>query len=138
MTLPAGWAAVASPPAPPGIEYAAQSPDGTQRVRVVRKSVPDGTKLNDFAATVSGELKGSASAYEVESESAITIGGAPAVRNVYRVTIAGKEVVGQSVAFVRNGAGYVVSTEVPAAQYDAKPDDAQALFDRIESTIHLP
>jgi hypothetical protein len=138
LTLPKGWAAIPNPAAPPGIEYAAQSADGMQRVRVVRKTVANGTKLNDFAATIASELKASATAYEVESESAITINGTAAVSNLYRATLDGRQVVGQSVALIKNGAGYAVSIDVPAAQYDANPDDTQALFDRIESTITLP
>jgi hypothetical protein len=39
---------------------------------------------------------------------------------------------------LRDGVGYAVSVDVPAAQYDADPDNVQAFFDRIESTIHLP
>jgi hypothetical protein len=138
LTLPTGWAAIPSPAAPPGIEYAAQSADGMQRVRVVRKMLPNGTKLTDFAATIASELKASANPYEIESERAITINGVATVSNLYRATINGIAVVGQSVALLRNGVGYAVSVDVPAAQYDAKPDDAQALFDRIESSIRLP
>jgi hypothetical protein len=138
MTLPDGWAAVMSPPAPPGIEYAAQSTNGMQRTRVVRKVVPNSTKLDDFAATIASELKSSASAYEIEAENAITINGVPAVGNLYRATLDGKDVVGQSVALLRDGVGYAVSVDVPAVQYDADPDNVQAFFDRIESTIHLP
>lgn len=138
IVLPAGWTPVAPPTAPPSVEYLAQNASGDQRVRVVRKMVTESTKLNDFAATVSEELKASTSAYEVEAEGMNTIGGVRAVRNLYRATIGGKDVVGQSVALIKGSNGYVVSVEVPAAQYDAKPDDAQALFDRIESSVMLP
>ena len=138
VALPTGWAAIASPAMPPGIEFAAQNASGDQRVRVIRKTVSEGTKLNDFAATVAGELKGTASAYEVEAEGMNTIGGAPAIRNLYRATIGGTAIVGQSVALIRGTSGYVVSVEVPAGQYDAKPDDVQALFDRIEGSVTLP
>lgn len=138
IVLPSGWASVAPPAAPPNVEYAAQGANGEQRVRVVRKPATAETKLNDLAATVAGELKTTASGYEVESEGTNTIGGARAVRNLYRATIDGREVVGQSVALIKGGNGYVISVEVPAAQYDAQPDDAQALFDRIESSVTLP
>ncbi|MDQ6905723.1 MAG: hypothetical protein M3176_02740 [Chloroflexota bacterium] len=138
IMLPSGWAAIASPAMPPGVEFAAQRASGDQHVRIVHKQIADGTKLNDFAATVAGELKATASNYEVESEGMNTIGGARAVRNLYRATVGGKEVVGQSVALIKGGNGYVISVEAPAAQYDAKPDDAQALFDQIESSITLP
>ncbi|MHB8648139.1 MAG: hypothetical protein ACYDAR_20350, partial [Thermomicrobiales bacterium] len=138
IALPQGWAAIAPPTIPPGVEFAAQSATGEQRVRVVREHVATTTKLNDFAATVAGELKATTSAYEVEAESMNTVGGAQAVRNLYRATAGGKDVVGQSVALIKGGYGYVVSVEVPAAQYDATPDDAQALFDRIESSVTLP
>lgn len=138
IILPVGWAAVAPPAAPPGIEYAAQSAGGEMRLRVVRKPVTESTKLNDLAATVASELKATTSGYEIEAEGTNTIGGARAVRNLYRTTIGGKEVVGQSVALIKGASGYVVSIEVPATQYDAKPDDAQALFDRVESSVTLP
>ncbi len=138
IVLPAGWASVAPPATPPNIEYAAQNANGEQRVRVVRKPATAETKLNDLAATVAGELKTAASGYEVESEGTNTIGGARAVRNLYRATIDGREVVGQSVALIKGGNGYVISVEVPATQYDTKPDDAQALFDRVESSVTLP
>lgn len=138
IVLPTGWAAVAPPTTPPGVEYAAQSASGDERLRVVRKPVTESTKLNDLAATVAGELKATTSGYEVEAEGTNTIGGARAVRNVYRTTVGGKEVVGQSVALIKGASGYVVSVEVPAAQYDAKSDDAQSLFDRVESSITLP
>jgi hypothetical protein len=107
-------------------------------VRVVRKQITEGTTLNDFAATVAGELKATTSNYEIESEAMNTVGGARAVRNLYRATVGGRDVVGQSVALIKGASGYVVSVEVPAAQYDASPDDAQALFDRVESSIALP
>ena len=94
--------------------------------------------MSQVAATIASELKSSASAYEIEAESAITINGVAAVSNLYRATLDGKQVVGQSVALMRNGVGYAVSVEVPAAQYDANPDDVQTIFDRIESTIRLP
>jgi hypothetical protein len=100
--------------------------------------VTDGTKLTDFAATVAGELKATADDYEVDAEDTATIGGVRAVRNLYRATVGGGAVVGQSVALIKGTNGYVISVEVPAAQYDAKPDDAQALFDRIESSVTLP
>ncbi|HEY8293162.1 MAG TPA: hypothetical protein VIG44_11770, partial [Thermomicrobiales bacterium] len=100
--------------------------------------VTESTKLNDFAATIAGELKASSANYEVDAEGTNTIGGVRAVRNFYRATVGGKEVVGQSVALLKGSNGYVISVEAPAAQYDAKPDDAQALFDRIESSIMLP
>jgi hypothetical protein len=138
IVLPDGWAAIAPPATPPGVEFAARSATGDQGLRVVRKQIADGTKLTDFAATVAGELKASSASYEVDAESANTIGGVRAVRNLYRATIGGKEVVGQSVALIKGGNGYVVSVEVPAAQYDAQPDDAQALFDRLESSVVLP
>ncbi len=138
VVLPDGWANIAPPATPPGVEFAAQSATGEQRVRVVRKQITEGTKLNDFAATVADERKGTASNYEVEAEGMNTIGGARAVRNLYRATVGGTNVVGQSVALIKGGNGYVVSVEVPATQYDAKPDDAQALFDRIESSVTLP
>jgi hypothetical protein len=138
IALPNGWAAVAVPATPPGVEFTAQGPTGDQRVRVVHKHVTDNTKLNDFAATTAGELKDTVSEYEVESEGMNTIGGVRAVRNIYRATIGGSEVVGQSIALIKGGNGYVISVEVPAAQYDAKQDDAQALFDRIESSVMLP
>jgi len=138
VAVPSDWAVVAPPAMPPGVEFAAQSASGDQRIRIVRKQIADGTKLNDFAATVAGELKATTSAYEVEAEGTNTIGGARAVRNLYRATVVGKDVVGQSVALIKGASGYVISVEVPAAQYDAKPDDAQALFDRIESSVTLP
>jgi hypothetical protein len=138
VVLPDGWAATAPPATPPGVEFAARSATGEQRVRVVRKQVTDSTKLTDFAATVAGELKASSANYEVDAEGTNTIGGVRAVRNLYRATVGGEEVVGQSVALIKGASGYVVSVEVPAAQYDAKPDDAQALFDRIESSVVLP
>ncbi len=138
IVLPNGWAAVAPPASPPGVEFAAQNAMGEQRVRVVHKQVTDSTKLNDFAATIADEWKATASTYEVEAEGMNTIGGARAVRNLYRATVGGKEVVGQSVALIKGGNGYVISVETPAAQYDAKPDDAQALFDHIESSVTLP
>ena len=138
IALPNGWAAIAAPATPPGIEFAAQSAGGDQRVRIVHKALTDSTKLNDFAATVAGELKATTDGYEVDAEDTATIGGARAVRNLYRATVGGTAVVGQSVALIKGANGYVISVEVPAAQYDAKPDDAQALFDRIESSITLP
>jgi hypothetical protein len=138
IALPSGWAAVAAPTTPPGIEFAARSASGDQRIRVVHKAVTDGTKLTDFAATVAGELKATADDYEVDAEDTATIGGVRAVRNLYRATVGGGAVVGQSVALIKGTNGYVISVEVPAAQYDAKPDDAQALFDRIESSVTLP
>jgi len=138
IILPEGWATIAPPAMPPGVEFAAQSATGEQRLRVVRKQVADTTKLNDFAATIAGELKATASNYEVEAESMNTIGGTQAVRNLYRATVSGKDVVGQSIALIKGGNGYVVSVEAPAAQYDAKPDDTQALFDRVESSVTLP
>ncbi|MGI8855918.1 MAG: hypothetical protein ACR2JW_09215 [Thermomicrobiales bacterium] len=138
IVLPDGWAAMAAPTTPPGVEFAAQNASGDQRVRVVRKAVTDTTKLTDFAATVTDELKATAGDYEVDAEGTNTIGGARAVRNLYRATIGGKAVVGQSVALIKGANGYVVSIEVPATQYDAQPDDAQALFDRIESSVTLP
>ncbi|MCA1667261.1 MAG: hypothetical protein LC793_07655, partial [Thermomicrobia bacterium] len=138
IVLPDGWASVAPPASPPGVEFAAQSADGAQRVRVVHKQVTDNTKLNDFASTIADERKATANTYEVEAEGMNMIGGARAIRNLYRATIGGKEVVGQSVALIKGGNGYVVSVETPATQYDAKPDDAQALFDRIESSVALP
>jgi hypothetical protein len=138
IAVPSGWAAVAAPTTPPGVEFAARSASGDQRVRVVHKTVADGTKLTDFAATVAGELKATADDYEVDAEDTATIGGARAVRNLYRATVGGATVVGQSVALIKGTNGYVISVEVPAAQYDAKPDDAQTLFDRIESSVTLP
>jgi hypothetical protein len=138
IALPDGWVATAPPAMPPGVEFAAQSATGEQRVRVIHKPVAESTKLTDFAATVAGELKAATSNYEIDAEGANTIGGVRAVRNLYRATVVGNDVVGQSVALVKGGNGYVVSVEVPAAQYDARPDDAQALFDRIESSITLP
>jgi hypothetical protein len=138
LVLPDGWAAIAAPTTPPSVEFAAQNASGDQRVRVVRKAVTDGTKLNDFAATVAGELKTTTVGYEVDAEDTKMIGGARVVRNLYRATVDGKEVVGQSVALIKGANGYVISVEIPAAQYDAKPDDAQALFDRVESSITLP
>ncbi len=138
IALPDGWAALAPPAMPPGVEFAAQSASGDQHIRIVRKQIADGTKLNDFAATVAGELKATTSNYAVESEGMNTIGGARAVRNLYRATVVGIDVVGQSVALIKGGNGYVISVEVPATQYDAKPDNAQALFDRIESSVTLP
>jgi len=138
IVLPDGWATIAPPAMPPSIEYAARSADGEQRVRVVHKQIADGTKLNDFAATVADELKATTANYEVDAEGTNTIGGARAVRNLYRATIGGTEVVGQSVALIKESNGYVVSVEVPATQYDATPDDAQILFDRIESNATLP
>lgn len=138
ILLPDGWTTITPPAMPPGVEFAAQSADGEQRVRIVHKQIADGTKLNDFAATVADELKATASTYEVEAEGMNMIGGARAVRNLYRATVGGKDVVGQSVALIKGNNGYVVSVEAPAAQYDAKPDDVQALFDRIESNVTLP
>jgi hypothetical protein len=138
IVVPGGWAAIAVPAAPPGVEFAARSASGDQRVRVVHKAVAQGTKLTDFAATVAGELKATTDDYEVDAEDAHTIGGARAVRNLYRATIGGIAVVGQSVALIKGTNGYVISVEVPAAQYDAKMDDTQALFDQIESSVTLP
>ncbi|MGI8687048.1 MAG: hypothetical protein ACR2M3_00570 [Thermomicrobiales bacterium] len=138
IVLPDGWATIAPPAMPPGVEFAAQSATGEQRVRVVHKQITDSTKLNDFAATVADELKATTENYEVDAEGTNTIGGARAVRNLYRATIGGKEVVGQSVALIKGSNGYVVSVEAPAAQYDANPDDTQALFDRVESSVVLP
>ncbi|MDQ2785456.1 MAG: hypothetical protein M3Y58_10710 [Chloroflexota bacterium] len=138
IVLPDGWATIAPPASPPGVEFVAQSADGEQRVRVVHTQIADGTKLTDFAATIADELKASSANYEVDAEGTNMIGGARAVRNLYRATIGGKEVVGQSVALVKGSNGYVVSVETPAASYDAQPDDAQALFDRIESSVTLP
>jgi hypothetical protein len=138
IALPDGWVATAPPAMPPGVEFAAQGATGEQRVRVIHKPVAEGTKLTDFAATSAGELKATASNYEVDAEDTNTIGGVRAVRNLYRATVVGKDIVGQSVALIKGGNGYVVSVEVPAAQYDAKPDDAQALFDGIESSVTLP
>jgi len=138
IVLSDDWTSVAPTASPPGIEFAAQSADGAQRVRVVHKQVTDNTKLNDFATTIADERKATANTYEVEAEGMNMIGGARAVRNLYRATISGKEVVGQSVALIKGGNGYVVSVEVPATQYDATPDDVQALFDRIESSAILP
>lgn len=138
IVLPSGWIAVTPPAIPPNVEFAARSANGEQHVRVVRTHVMKGTKLNDFAATATDELKAATSAYAVEAESINTIGGIPAIRNLYRATIVGNNVVGQSVALIKGGNGYVISVEMPAARYDAKPDDAQALFDRIESSVTLP
>ncbi len=138
IMLPSGWAAIASPAMPPGVEFAALSVSGDQHVRIVRKQIADGTKLNDFAATVAGELKATTSNYEVEAEGVNIIGGARAVRNLYRARVVGQDVVGQSVALIKGSNGYVISVEAPAAQYDAKPDDVQTLFDQIESSITLP
>ncbi len=138
VALPGGWVTVAPPASPPGVEFAAQSANGDQGVRVVRKQVTGNTKLNDFAATLTDELKGTTDTYEVESEGMNTIGSAPAVRSLYRATVRGKAVVGQSVTLIKGSNGYAIRVEVPAAQYDAKPDDAQALFDRVESSIILP
>ncbi|HEY8291268.1 MAG TPA: hypothetical protein VIG44_02210, partial [Thermomicrobiales bacterium] len=138
IVLPDGWVATAPPAMPPGVEFAARSATGEQHLRVIRKPVAESTKLTDFAATVAGELKASSTNYEVDAEGANTIGGVRAVRNLYRATIGGKEVVGQSVALLKGSNGYVVSVEVPAGQYDAKSDDAQALFDGIESSVTLP
>jgi hypothetical protein len=138
IVLPDGWTTIAPPATPPGVEFAAQSATGDQHLRVVRKQVTNSTKLDDFAATVADELKTTSANYEVDAEGTNTIGGVRAVRNLYRATVGGKEVVGQSVALLKGSNGYVISVEVAAAQYDAKPDDAQALFDRIESSIMLP
>ncbi|HEY7908148.1 MAG TPA: hypothetical protein VIC60_04710 [Thermomicrobiales bacterium] len=138
IAVPSGWAAIAAPTTPPGIEFAARSASGDQRVRVVHKALTDSTKLTDFAATVAGELKATTDNYEIDAEDTATIGGARAVRNLYRATFGGVAVVGQSVALIKGANGYVISVEVPATQYDAKPDDAQALFDRIESSVTLP
>lgn len=138
IILPGGWAAITSPATPPGVEFAAQSATGDQHIRVVRKQITGSTKLTDFAATVAGELKATSANYEVDAEGTNTIGGVRAVRNLYRATVGGKDVVGQSVALLKGSNGYVISVELPAIQYDAKPDDAQALFDRIESSIMLP
>jgi hypothetical protein len=138
IALPNGWAAITTLTAPPGVEFAARSASGDQRLRVVHETVANGTKLTDFAATVAGELRATADDYEVDAEGTNTIGGARAVRNLYRATIGGAAVVGQSVALVKGTNGYVISVEVPAAQYDANPDDAQALFDRIEGGVTLP
>ncbi len=138
IAVPVGWVAIAPPATPPNVEFVAQSASGDQRVRIVRKQITESTKLNDFAATVAGELKAVTGNYEVEAEGMNTIGGVRTVRNLYRATIGGNDVVGQSVALIKGGNGYVISVEVPAAQYDATPDNAQALFDRIESSVTLP
>lgn len=138
LTLPADWLPVPPPVAPPGVEYAAQSGDGMARLRVVRKTLPEGTTLNDAAATTATELRASARDYSTESEGANTINGARAVRVIYRATVDGRMIVGQSVTLLKGTTGYTIAVEVPAAQYDAREDDTRALFDRIEGSVTLP
>ncbi len=138
LTLPAGWVVAPLPKQPPGVELLAQSADKTQTVRVVRKSLPEGMTLDDFASTAAEEFKAITQGYDVDDEGENTVGGQRAVRVVYNAVVDGRPVEGQSVTLVKGGVGYVISVEVPTTQYADHHDETQALFDRIESSVTLP
>ncbi len=138
VALPAGWMSTPAPMMPPGVEYAAQSADSAARLRVVRKTVSEKTTLNDASSTISGELKASAVGYSIESEGANTVNGARAVRVIYRATVGGREIVGQSITFLRCTTAYALFVEVPAAQYDMRQPETEMLFDRIGGSVVLP
>jgi len=138
ITLPMGWITAPTPMQPPGIEFLAQSADKTQTVRVIRKPLPEGMTLNDFASTGATEFKGITQGYDVDDEGENTVGGQRAVRVVYNAVVDNRPVEGQSVTFLRGGAGYIVMVEVPAPQYTDHQAESQSLFDRIESSVMLP
>lgn len=138
LTLPAGWVVAPVAKQPPGTEFLAQSADKTQTVRVVRKPLPGGMTLDDFASTAAEEFKAITQGYDVDDEGENTIGGQRAVRVVYSAVVDGRPVEGQSVTLVRGGMGYVISVEVPVTQYADHHDETQSLFDRIESSATLP